>query len=73
MKQLLIVALTLSLTGCFYQVANNVDLRKAEYFCKGVANIAELQINANSDEQVTCIDGSREYTVNINLPIGENK
>ncbi len=73
MKQLLIVALAISLTGCFYQVANNTDLRKAEYFCKGVENIAELQIDAAGSEEVACIDGSRELTVNIYIPIRENK
>ena len=73
MKQLLIVALAIALTGCFYQVANNVELRKAVYFCKGLENIDELQINAVGTEDVTCIDGSREYLVNVNLPIGETK
>lgn len=73
MKHLLILTLTVSLTGCFYQVANNTDLRKAEYFCKGLENIDELQINAAGTEHVSCIDGSKEFTGNINLPIGENK
>jgi hypothetical protein len=73
MKQLLIVALAIALTGCFYQVANTTDLRKTVYFCKGVENIDELQINADGSEDVTCIDGSREQLDNVNLPIGETK
>lgn len=73
MKHLLILTLTVSLTGCFYQAANNTDLRKAEYFCKGLENVDNLQINAAGTEHVLCVDGSMEFTGNIYMPIGEKK
>lgn len=73
MKQLLIVTLTISLTGCFFQSANNTDLRKAEYFCKGVENIDEIVIAFDGRERVQCMDNTSAKTDEIKLLLGETK
>ncbi len=68
MKHLLILALTLSLTGCFYQSANNTDLRKAEYFCNGVDNVESIDVVFDGKEFVNCLDGSYSLAEEIKLP-----
>lgn len=52
---------TLPLTGC-YQVANNVDLRKAEAFCGGLENVEEIAIWFNNREVVKCLNTATEDT-----------
>jgi hypothetical protein len=68
MKQLLILALTLSLTGCFYQSANNTDLRKAEYFCNGLDNVDTVAVYFSGKEVVVCLDGNESRMWDIKLP-----
>jgi hypothetical protein len=50
-----------------WQTANNTDLRKAEYFCSGVENIAEIEIRFNGNEIVWCIDGRSSLISKINI------
>jgi hypothetical protein len=69
MKQILILALTLSLTGCFYQSANNTDLRKAEYFCNGIDNVEEIVVLYDGRERMSCLDGSSSLSDEIKLPV----
>ena len=57
---------SLSLTGC-YQVANNVDLRKAAAFCEGVENIESVTAFFEGTEGVKCIDGREHVTREIQL------
>jgi hypothetical protein len=73
MKHLLILALTLSLSGCFYQSANNTDLKKAVYFCDGINNIERINVHFNGAETVRCLSGKVEYTGNINIELNENE
>lgn len=57
---------TLPLTGC-YQVANNVDLRKAAAFCGGVENIETVKVHFEGTERIKCIDGRDGFTGRIQL------
>lgn len=57
---------SLSLTGC-YQVANNVDLRKAVAFCGGVENIELVRVHFEGSEGVKCIDGRVGFIGDIQL------
>lgn len=54
-----LISLTVFLSGCFYQSANNTDIEKAINFCKGSENIVEISIHASGDEAVTCKNGNR--------------
>ncbi len=62
-----IIACSLLMNGCMWQTANNTDLRKAEYFCSGVENIAEIEIRFNGNEIVWCIDGRSSLISKINI------
>lgn len=62
-----IIACSLLMNGCMWQTANNTDLRKAEYFCSGVENIAEIEIRFNGHEVLRCIDGRVALVSEINI------
>jgi hypothetical protein len=53
-----------------WQTADNSDLRKAEYFCKGVSNIAEMDIRWDGTEVIHCLDGRSEYAGSVNIKQG---
>lgn len=73
MKYLIVILTSLTLSGCFWQTANNVDLQKAVYFCEGLENVDHILINANGDEEVTCIDGSTSYLYKVKIPKENNQ
>jgi hypothetical protein len=64
---LLFIVAALTLSGCMWQTADSSDLRKAEYFCKGVLNIAKIDIRFDSAEVIYCLDGTNEYASNVNI------
>lgn len=57
---------SLSLTGC-YQVANNIDLRKAEAFCGGLENVEQIAVHFSGSEVVKCISNEKQATHRIPL------
>ncbi len=62
-----IIACSLIMNGCMWQTADSSDLRKAEYFCKGVLNIAKIDIRFDSAEVIYYLDGTNEYASNVNI------
>ena len=65
-KFLMVIALAALLSGC-YQVASNVDVRKAVHFCKGVEKVDELSIHFDGYEYVKCLDGTTTFLGKVNL------
>jgi hypothetical protein len=57
----------LPLSGCFYQSANNTDLKKAIYFCDGISNIERIKINSTGSEYVKCFSGEADWVDKIKI------
>lgn len=55
------------LSGCYQQVANNIDIQKSIDFCKGAQYIDNIKITAFGGEIVTCVDGSQTNTDSYKL------
>jgi hypothetical protein len=67
MKLLIILLTTTLLSGCFWQTANHSDLQKAAYFCKGIENVQEIEIKANGNEYVICLNGSKSSLNRVHI------
>jgi len=72
-KLCIVLTCSLLMSGCFYQSANNTDLKKAIYFCNGISNIERINVRFDGEEYVKCLSGKAEYTVNINIELNENQ
>jgi hypothetical protein len=73
MKLCIALICCLALSGCFYQSANNTDLKKAIYFCDGISNVETIAVRFDTAETVKCLDGKVEYLDKINIELNENE
>lgn len=67
-KIILAVLIACTLSGCLYQSANSFDIKKAIYFCGGLENVQEIHVRFDGAEWILCVDGSSEYSIQINPP-----
>lgn len=73
MNKLLIPAICLLLSGCFYQTLDNVDIRKGIHYCDGADNIRDMNSTFLGDEYVVCVDGARTHLMDVKLPRKQEK
>lgn len=67
MKKVLILTSVLLLNGCFYQVANNIDIKKAVKFCGGVDKIEEIEVWFGGAEYIRCTNTETTTTSKVAL------
>lgn len=67
MKYLILILISVTLSGCFWQTANNIDLQKAVYFCGGIENVIGIQIQAVGSEYVECTDGNKTFLSEVKI------
>jgi hypothetical protein len=56
MKQLMIVLLSLWLTGCAYQITSAGDISEAQQICLAHGGVNHIAVSFDSVERVTCQD-----------------
>jgi hypothetical protein len=66
-KSLLVILGCASLSGCFYQNTNKIDIQKAIKFCRGVEGIYEIQVLYSGDEYIKCTDFTSTKTDEVTL------
>lgn len=64
---LLIITTSFLLSGCFWQTANNIDLKKAAYFCGGLDKVVEVTISVDGTESVLCLDGNKAWLSDVKI------
>ena len=52
-----VLIMCLSLTGCFYQSADQFDIQRAKNVCGGIEKIVEIEVYFSGREYVQCISG----------------
>lgn len=68
MKKLILVLLSITmLQGCFYQVASNIDIKKAIKFCGGVDKVQEIEVWVTGEEKVICSDTNKGFLDRVAL------
>lgn len=55
----LVLFMCLSLTGCFYQVVNQFDIKRASKACGGVEKIVQISADFNGQEKVLCMNAEQ--------------
>lgn len=58
MKKLLVLLVTLSLSGCMYQAVNQYDIQRSITICGSLEKIVEINSHHSGVETVLCSTGS---------------
>ena len=51
-KNLVVILGCVSLSGCFYQTANQMDIKKAVRFCGSVEEVYEISVRFDGSEKI---------------------
>jgi hypothetical protein len=66
-KSLVVILGCVSLSGCFYQNTNKIDIQKAIKFCGSVGGIYEIKAWWDGKERIKCTDFTSTKTEEVTL------
>lgn len=58
-RLILVVAMTVALSGCFYQTVNQYDIERAVKICGSIENIVDITSRMDGLESVICHNGEK--------------
>lgn len=55
--------------GCFYQIADMTDIKKAQQFCQSKGGVKTIRVSFIGNETVICVDGEQKLLDNVVLKL----
>lgn len=60
-RVILVVVMTVALSGCFYQTVNQYDIERAAKICGSIENIVDITSRMDGLESVICRSGEKHH------------